>query len=73
MARNTGSVSHAGPNDGPAQWLKVDDVARRLNCSRTFVLTEIRAGRLLAFRVGRHFRFDPSEVEAYCASLRQTR
>lgn len=46
--------------------LKVSDVCKVLNCSKTTVYRYVQAGKLRpAFKIGRGFRFTPEEIERF--------
>ena len=46
-------------------------VARRLNCKRSYVLRLIRQRRLTAVRIGHGWRIEPQAVAEYIAAHRQ--
>ena len=45
--------------------LKTKDVAAQLNCSETFVLDLARSGAVRALKMGSHWRFRQSDIDAY--------
>ena len=44
-----------------------EQVCQLLQCSPTFIHNEVRAGRLVAFKIGRSFRFSQKALDEYIA------
>jgi len=53
--------------------LKIDDVAHRLKLTRGTVYQYIRQGLLPALRIGRVYRIDEMELDAFIAASRTGR
>jgi excisionase family DNA binding protein len=51
--------------------MEVDRVAYRMSVSPEFVRRLLRSGKLVGIRVGRMWRVDPREVQAYIERLRR--
>jgi excisionase family DNA binding protein len=49
----------------PPRLLEVAHVAHRLSASQEFVRRLIREGKLRAIRIGRRWRVDPADLEAF--------
>lgn len=45
--------------------LKIEEVAKRMGVSRTWIYKKCRAGILPHFRIGRMIRFDPEDLEKW--------
>jgi len=58
-------------NSTEFRMLKLADVQRILNMGRYAVLSRVRQGELPAAKVGREWRFDPRDVEAYIRRQKQ--
>lgn len=52
--------------------LKAEQVAETLNLARKTVVTMAREGRLPSIRIGRFYRFDPSEIDRWIQQNRHT-
>jgi len=50
----------------------VEEAAARLNVSKMTVIRAIKAGKLPAGKVGRFWRIEPADLEAYIAAGRMT-
>jgi putative molybdopterin biosynthesis protein len=54
----------------PAIMLSVQETAERLGVSEQTVMRMIAAGTLPAYRIGRRWRIDQTDLETYIASTR---
>jgi len=54
----------------PPRLLEVAHVAHRLSASQEFVRRLIREGKLKAIRIGRRWRIDPADLEAFIDAQR---
>lgn len=61
------------PTIDPLQLLEVADVAALVKMSPRWVEEQHKAGALVAHRCGDRLRFSRADVEAFQASLRETR
>ena len=49
----------------PNRSLSINEAAALLGCSGRFIRNAIHAGRLGAWRLGRHLRIDPAAIDEY--------
>lgn len=57
-------------NNTSEKFLKMADIAERLNVSRSTVYRLIKSGELPAIRIGKNFRVRPSDLEVYITGAR---
>ena len=56
-------------NNTAEKFLKMQDIAARLNVSRATIYRLIKAGKIPAVRVGKNYRVRPDDLEKYIADM----
>ncbi len=67
MERRVTMTSEAKAVQGPGRLMRIEDIADRLNCSRSMAHKLVATGAIPGLHIGRAVRVRPEDLEAYIA------